>query len=59
MRQYKCLHINQFTEGNYTLVPIRDEDKYDILKWRNEQIDILRQQTPLTKEHQILILKLL
>ena len=52
MRQYKCLHINQFSEGNYSLVPIRDEDKYDILNWRNEQIDILRQQSPLTKEHQ-------
>ena len=52
MRQYKCLHINQFSEGIYTLVPIRDEDKYDILNWRNSQIDILRQQTPLTKEHQ-------
>ena len=52
MRHYKCLHINLFSEGNFTLVPIRDEDRYDILNWRNEQIDILRQQTLLTKEQQ-------
>lgn len=52
MRYYKCLHINQFSAGNYSLVPIRDEDKYEILNWRNEQIDILRQQILLTKGHQ-------
>lgn len=52
MRHYKFLHINQFTVGNYSLIPIRDEDKYEILNWRNSQIDILRQQTPLTKVQQ-------
>ncbi|MGZ4089848.1 MAG: GNAT family N-acetyltransferase [Bacteroidia bacterium] len=52
MRTYKCLNINQFTEGKYSLVPIRDKDKYDILNWRNAQIDILRQKAPLTKEEQ-------
>jgi hypothetical protein len=52
MRRYKCLSINEFEYGDYSLVPIRDEDKYDILNWRNTQIDILRQQTPLTAEQQ-------
>lgn len=52
MRNYKCLNKNTFTEGNYTLVPLRDEDKYEILEWRNSQIDILRQQAPLTRESQ-------
>ncbi|MDO9001527.1 MAG: GNAT family N-acetyltransferase [Bacteroidota bacterium] len=52
MRIYKCLNTNQFSEGNYTLAPIRDEDKYDILNWRNSQIDILRQQEAITKEQQ-------
>ncbi|MDX2171932.1 MAG: GNAT family N-acetyltransferase [Bacteroidota bacterium] len=51
-RIYKSIDLNFITFGNYTLVPIRDEDKYDILNWRNEQIDVLRQQSPLTKEHQ-------
>ncbi|MBL7911102.1 MAG: GNAT family N-acetyltransferase [Bacteroidia bacterium] len=57
MRAYKCLHTNQFSEGNYSLVPIRDEDKYDILNWRNTQIKILRQQAPLTKEQQDIYFK--
>lgn len=33
-------------------MPIRDEDKYLIMKWRNEQIDVLRQSAPLTREEQ-------
>ena len=34
------------------LVPIRDEDKYEIMTIRNEQIYHLRQAGPLTKEMQ-------
>lgn len=52
MRHYKCFNKNEFQDGNYKLVPLRDEDKYLIMQWRNEQIDILRQKQPLTKEQQ-------
>ena len=52
MRNYKCLKNNLFSNNNYTLIPLRDGDKYEILNWRNAQIDILRQETPLTKEKQ-------
>src|ERR1700752_1121483 len=51
-REYKILSQNAFRKGNCSLVPIRDEDKYAIMHWRNEQIDILRQKQPLTKEEQ-------
>ena len=51
-RTYLCLPQNTFRNGNYSLLPIRDEDKYVILQWRNEQIAILRQKKPLTKEMQ-------
>lgn len=51
-RKYKILPKNTFRNGNYSLVPIRDEDKYAIMQWRNEQIAILRQKQPLTKEEQ-------
>jgi hypothetical protein len=51
-RRYKCLPLLEFTDGNYQLIPIRDEDKYTIMRWRNEQIDILRQKELLTKEKQ-------
>jgi len=51
-RRYTCLSQQEFTNGSYKLVPIRDEDKYAIMQWRNEQINILRQKEPLTKEKQ-------
>ena len=34
------------------MTPIRLEDRYDIMKWRNDQIYHLRQDKPLTKEDQ-------
>lgn len=52
MRAYKCLKQQIFTSGEYSLVPIRHEDRYDIMKWRNEQIYHLRQAEPLTRESQ-------
>lgn len=51
-RNYKCLNQHSFKNGRYELVPISDEDKYLIMQWRNEQIDILRQKQALTKEQQ-------
>jgi Acetyltransferase (GNAT) domain len=52
MRKYKCLPVKKYSLNEFSLLPIRDEDKYTIMKWRNEQIDILRQKEPLTKEKQ-------
>ena len=52
MRIYKSLNKQIFTNGDYSIVPIRMEDSYDIMKWRNEQIYHLRQSEPLTKEKQ-------
>ena len=52
MNTYKALNKQIFTLNGYSLVPIRFEDRYDILKWRNEQIYHLRQVKPLTKVEQ-------
>jgi RimJ/RimL family protein N-acetyltransferase len=52
MNTYKALNKQIFTLDRYSLVPIRFEDRYDIMKWRNEQIYHLRQNKPLTKEDQ-------
>jgi len=49
---YKILSKNIFQKGDFKLVPIRFEDRYDIMKWRNEQIYHLRQTSPLTIENQ-------
>ena len=38
MNSYKALNLQEFTVENFSIVPIRFEDRMDILKWRNEQI---------------------
>ena len=52
MNSYKVLNKQIFISDKYSLVPIRFEDRYNIMKWRNEQIYHLRQAKPLTKEDQ-------
>ena len=52
MRVYKFLSKQNYTFNEYKIVPIRDEDRYDIMHWRNEQIYHLRQSKPLDKESQ-------
>lgn len=52
MRRYKCISKTVFKKDKYSLVTIRDEDKYAIMQWRNEQLDVLRQKEILTKEKQ-------
>ena len=63
MNSYKVLSLQKFNIGDYILVPIRNEDRYEIMKWRNEQIYHLRQKKPLSKTDQDLyfnnIIKLL
>src|SRR5690606_29345498 len=52
MHTYKCLNQNEFHFNDYKIVPIRFEDRLNIMKWRNEQIYHLRQAKPLTLEDQ-------
>ena len=52
MRKYKCFSKQTYSINEYQIVPIRDEDRYDIMKWRNEQIYHLRQLKPLDKSSQ-------
>jgi RimJ/RimL family protein N-acetyltransferase len=52
MSTYKVLNKQVHTHGDYSLVPIRMDDRYKIMQWRNEQIYHLRQAKPLTKEKQ-------
>lgn len=49
---YKALDQQVFSSGEYSLVPIRHEDRHDIMKWRNEQIYHLRQAEPLSEKSQ-------
>ena len=52
MRNYKCLSVNIYISDDFHLEPIRDEDKFEIMTIRNEQIYHLRQAKLLTKEDQ-------
>jgi RimJ/RimL family protein N-acetyltransferase len=47
-RKYKCLTSAECSLGSHQLISIRDQDKYAIREWRNEQVDILRQKDLLT-----------
>lgn len=51
-KSYKVLTNQSFSLGEYSIIPIRDVDRYDIMKWRNEQMYHLRQIQPLTPEIQ-------
>jgi len=46
------LKNNFFSTGKYSLVPIRYQDRMNIMQWRNEQIFHLRQAKPLTETDQ-------
>lgn len=52
MATYRVLNKQIYASGAYSLVPIRMEDRYPIMRWRNEQIYHLRQQKPLSEEDQ-------
>lgn len=50
---YKCLAKKTYQNGYYTLEAVQPEDIEKIRQWRNEQIDVLRQSKPISKEEQI------
>ena len=51
-KKYKILKKAFFKRDNIKLIPIRVEDKFKIMKWRNQQINLLRQKHPLTIKDQ-------
>ena len=52
MPNYLCLRQQEQRLGDFSLVPIRYDDRFLIMKWRNEQIYHLRQNRPLTEDDQ-------
>lgn len=52
LQAYDCLTVQEFTFGDYSIVPIRYKDRLNILEWRNEQMYHLRQLKPLTEADQ-------
>lgn len=52
MKSYKVLNNQIFSNDEYSIIPIRYEDRLAILKWRNEQMYHLRQGKILTRKDQ-------
>ena len=52
MSSYKNLSNQSFSEGTFSIVPIRYEDRLKIMNWRNEQMYHLRQNKLLTEADQ-------
>ena len=52
MGNYLALLQQSFSANDYSIVPIRYEDRFSIMQWRNEQIYHLRQEKLLTAEDQ-------
>jgi RimJ/RimL family protein N-acetyltransferase len=50
---YKVLNKNIFHHSGYSVVPYRDEDKFKVKEWRNNQMDVLRQKHLLTDSDQV------
>lgn len=51
-KEYKCLKQQNFKSEEFKIIPIRYEDRYKIMNWRNDQIYHLRQDKILTKKDQ-------
>ena len=52
MQSYKVLNNQIFSNGKFSIIPIRFQDRLSILKWRNEQLYHLRQSILLTEKDQ-------
>ncbi|MCE3294321.1 MAG: putative ribosomal-protein-serine acetyltransferase [Crocinitomicaceae bacterium] len=50
--EYKALKKQSWSDGDFRIVPIRYEDRLQIMRWRNEQMYHLRQDKLLTEENQ-------
>jgi RimJ/RimL family protein N-acetyltransferase len=49
---YQCLHEPIKRSDGHSIVSLRQADLLSIMRWRNDQIDILRQKAPLTERDQ-------
>ncbi len=52
MNTYKCLKKQIYQLEGYSIIALREQDIFFIMKWRNEQIKVLRQNKILTREKQ-------
>lgn len=51
-KKYNCLSHDKFISGDYSLAVVQSEDIEDIRKWRNAQMQVLRQNVPIEPDQQ-------
>ncbi|MDP4797626.1 MAG: GNAT family N-acetyltransferase, partial [Crocinitomicaceae bacterium] len=51
-KEYSCLKKQTQINDQFKLIPIRSKDRFDIMKWRNDQVYHLRQNGLLSLEQQ-------
>jgi hypothetical protein len=51
-KKYACLEKYSYDDGIYQFIPIRINDIEFIRQWRNDQINVLRQQNPISRKDQ-------
>jgi RimJ/RimL family protein N-acetyltransferase/predicted ATP-grasp superfamily ATP-dependent carboligase len=51
-RTYRCLRQQERRIGDHAILPVQDDHIEAIRRWRNDQIDVLRQPRPLTEADQ-------
>jgi RimJ/RimL family protein N-acetyltransferase len=52
LKSYACLVKQQFCDGEYAIAPVQPEQIECIRQWRNDQLDVLRQNGPISKQQQ-------
>ena len=50
--EYVVLKKQVYLKDFFSIVPLRYQDRYEIMNWRNEQLSHLRQKKPLNKKDQ-------
>lgn len=53
MKAYACLTKQGVCDGEYAIVPVQPEHIESIRQWRNTQLDVLRQTTPISQQQQV------
>ena len=47
---YRSLKKSVLENGNFSIIPLRENDMESIRQWRNAQMNVLRQKSEITKE---------
>lgn len=53
LKSYACFSKQEVCDGEYAIAPVQPEHIESIRQWRNDQLDVLRQDRSITRQQQI------